>query len=196
MKVHFVKKARKDNPVAKRGESYFWWKHRNMDKQFSKEQPKRYQLTLSEFWSRIYQWMDEELPRVNDCENWTDLTDIFQELKDGLEEIREDVSQSLENMPEQLQEGHTLQQRLEDLEMLESEMDGIIINSDDLSDECPEELNLTGSIDSDEISTSKQEEAYEIMLQEEQEREEEIRGWEDSFSECKEEIMGLEYDGE
>ena len=35
-RVHHVKSARKDNPVAKKGESYYWWKFRYGGKRYSK----------------------------------------------------------------------------------------------------------------------------------------------------------------
>lgn len=42
-KVHFVKSAQKDNPVAKKGESYYWWKPmvggRGGAKRYSKDRP-------------------------------------------------------------------------------------------------------------------------------------------------------------
>ena len=40
-RVNYVKKARKNNPAVKRGESYFWWKFRYGGKQYSKTRPRQ-----------------------------------------------------------------------------------------------------------------------------------------------------------
>jgi hypothetical protein len=55
-RVHYVKKARKANPVAKKGEPYYWWKNRTPGraagvKRYSKTQPRPSQVTASEFLS-------------------------------------------------------------------------------------------------------------------------------------------------
>lgn len=46
-KVHFVKRARKDNPAVKAGESYYWWKNRHGPKRYSVEYPRPSQLVSS-----------------------------------------------------------------------------------------------------------------------------------------------------
>lgn len=53
-RAHFVKKARKDNPAVKAGESYYWWKFRRGPKRYSKERPRPSQLTQSEFYGQVY----------------------------------------------------------------------------------------------------------------------------------------------
>ena len=46
--IHFVEKARKNNPVAKKGESYWWWSFKfGVRKHFSKERPTPEQIILS-----------------------------------------------------------------------------------------------------------------------------------------------------
>ena len=57
-KVNHVKKARKDNPVAKRGEPYYWWKFRYGGKHFSLTYPKQSQLTQSPYLTVIYECQD------------------------------------------------------------------------------------------------------------------------------------------
>jgi len=49
-RVHFVKHARKDNDLVKKGESYYWWKFRFTGKCMSKTPPRKSQLTESEYW--------------------------------------------------------------------------------------------------------------------------------------------------
>lgn len=53
-RVHYVKQARKANPVAQPGEPYYWWKFRYGGKRFSKTYPRASQLTQSDKLSRIY----------------------------------------------------------------------------------------------------------------------------------------------
>jgi hypothetical protein len=65
-RVHHVKKARKDNPVAKVGESYYWWKNFRSPKRFSKTFPKRSQLTGSDKLSRLYGAAED----VSEIDSW------------------------------------------------------------------------------------------------------------------------------
>jgi hypothetical protein len=53
-RVHFVKKARKDNPAVKKGESYYHWQRYRSRKQYSATPPKRSQLTGSSKLAAIY----------------------------------------------------------------------------------------------------------------------------------------------
>jgi len=58
-RVNFVQKARKDNPVAKAGESYYWWKFRYGGKHYSLTRPRESQLTQSEFLGAMYSLLEE-----------------------------------------------------------------------------------------------------------------------------------------
>ena len=53
-RANFVKAARKKNPVANPGESYWWWQLYRGRKQFSKERPRPSQLTGSAKKSQLY----------------------------------------------------------------------------------------------------------------------------------------------
>jgi len=64
-KAHYVKRARKDNPVVKAGESYYWWKFRFGPKLYSKTPPKPSQLTQSPYLSVIYA-CQEDWEKVDD----------------------------------------------------------------------------------------------------------------------------------
>lgn len=108
-RVHFVKKARKDNPVVKKGESYYWWKFRFGGKRFSVTRPKRSQLTQSSFLAALYDIEDglgEEMTE-----------DDINLLVADLENLRDECECSLSNMPEQLQDssesGMLLQERID-----------------------------------------------------------------------------------
>ncbi len=121
-RVHHVKKARKDNPAVKKGESYYWWKFRYAGKRYSKTRPKSSQLTQSEFLSRLYAIDEQDTP-------WS-----LEDLKDELESLQEMCEDSLQNMPEQLQDssesGQLLQERIDGLEDWIGQLDSL--EDDDL----------------------------------------------------------------
>ena len=119
-RVHFVKKARKDNPVVKKGESYYWWQFAFSPRSYSKTKPTRSQLTKSSFLSQLYDLEDQI---GNGSGQWTDFESIqsnIDELVDQLQSLADECQDSLDNMPEQLQEssqaGETLQERIDALE--------------------------------------------------------------------------------
>lgn len=102
-KVHFVKSARKDNPVAKKGESYFWWKPmvggRGGAKRYSKERPRPSQLTQSEFLSRFYD-IEEQIAEAKD-------PDTLEQIAQDLSELGDETREKYDNMPDGLREGDT-----------------------------------------------------------------------------------------
>jgi len=53
VRVHYVKKARKDNPAVKAGEPYYWWQFYRGQKQYSATYPRRSQVTNG-LWSTVY----------------------------------------------------------------------------------------------------------------------------------------------
>ena len=120
-KVHFVKSARKENSVAKVGESYYWWQFRFGGKRFSKTYPKRSQLTQSPFLSELYDVED----RIGDSIDEDQAAEIICDL----EALRDECQYSLDNMPEHLQEasdsGMLLQERIDNLEDWISEIENI-----------------------------------------------------------------------
>lgn len=103
-KVHFVKSARKDNPVAKVGEPYYWWKPmtggRGGSKRYSKEYPSRSQLTQSEFLSALYALEDGDMVRAETPED-------FHAVAEALRELGQEQQDKFDNMPEGLQQGET-----------------------------------------------------------------------------------------
>ena len=120
-KVHYVKKARKDNPAVKKGESYWWWQFYRRSKQFSKTKPTRSQSTASEFLSTVYGIEDQGLCAI---ETPQEIEDIITEI----EELSDQTQDSLDNMPEGLQEGDVgilLQERIDYLEQWRSEIEAI-----------------------------------------------------------------------
>ena len=134
-RVYFVKKARKDNPVVKKGESYYWWKHAFGPKKFSKERPKASQLTQSSYLSQLYALQEGLSDRFTDFDS---LQDELQSLIDDLNQLGDECQDSLDSMPEHLQDssssGEMLQERIDAIEMATSE---VIIQTPDQVDETP-----------------------------------------------------------
>jgi len=97
-RVHFVKKARKPNPVAEIGEPYYWWKFRYGGKRFSKTHPKQSQLTQSEFLGRYYA-IQEGLNEGCYFTDFDTLNDGIETLRNELEELMEETQEKLDNMP-------------------------------------------------------------------------------------------------
>lgn len=125
-RVTFVKAARKDNPVCKKGESYFWWKFRYGGKRFSLTRPRQSQLTQSAYFGTVYGMQegveDYEVGCVEDFETLKD------DITSQVDELRDETQGSLDNMPDQLQyspTGELLQERIDALEGIESEIDCI-----------------------------------------------------------------------
>lgn len=136
-RVHHVKKARKDNPVAKKGESYYWWKFRYGGKRFSKTPPKQSQLTQSPYYAALYDMQDEIAEY--DCLAYEDFECFVEEIQSQVSDLREETQSSLDNMPESLQyspTGELLQERIDALDGVEYELqvDEFEFNPEDFED--------------------------------------------------------------
>ena len=126
--VTFVKKARKDNPVAKKGESYDWWavmvSGRGGPKHYSKTPPRPSQLTQSEFLGSLYGLQE----RIEDLEANDGLGATVEEIASELRDLGQEQSDKKDNMPDGLQEGATgelLQERADACEAAADELEGI-----------------------------------------------------------------------
>lgn len=166
-KVHFVKKARKDNPVCKRGESYYWWQHAFSPKSYSKTKPKSSQLTKSNYLSQLYALQES----INEgaYNDFDSMDTNRQDIVDQLQELSDECQDSLDNMPEQLQEsseaGMTLQERIDMLEDSISSIESIDIP--ELPEDWSEETTEWDEMDQNEkdefISEWKQERVNEFI---------------------------------
>lgn len=127
----FVKKARKANPAygIEIGDSYYWWKFRFGSKQCSKNRPARSQLTQSAFLSQFYGIED----RIAMCNSEISDQESFETFKEDItgeiEALREECQDSLDNMPEHLQDtsssGELLTERIDGLEEWQDQIDGV-----------------------------------------------------------------------
>lgn len=173
-RVHFVKKARKDNPVAKRGESYYWWKFRYGGKRYSRTRPRASQLTQSPYYGAV-RALVEQIEDSNP-EDFDEFESLKEEVRDELENLRDEAQSSLDNMPEQLQyapTGELLQERIDALENAESELDYIIDEFDFDEIEFDENDYPRDEWSEDEIE--KERDAHEEA--EEERRQEEFESW-------------------
>jgi hypothetical protein len=134
-RVHHVKKARKDNPVCKKGESYYWWKFRYGGKRYSLTRPRPSQLTQSAYFGGLRALCEQiEDTEVNDNDDFTSLRD---DVASELNVLGNEAQESLDNMPEQLQyapTGELLQERIDACENASSEVESI----DEFDEEEPE----------------------------------------------------------
>ena len=103
-RVHFVKKARKDNPVAKKGESYFWWKHAFGPKRFSKTRPRTSQLKQGKN-AAFYAALEAAEDAINAAADIDDVSAVKDTLMEELESVKDEYQEGLDAMPEQLQWG-------------------------------------------------------------------------------------------
>lgn len=112
-RVTHVKKARKDNPVAKKGESYYWWKFRYGGKHFSLTYPKSSQLTQSPYLSVIYdcqdQWGELTDPTSIEVAEWDrsyvvtwlgEIANTMESVEENLRELVDQYEESASNMEE------------------------------------------------------------------------------------------------
>jgi hypothetical protein len=144
----FVKKAQKDIPGTdvKKGDSYWWWKHRYGPKQVSKTQPRASQLTNSAYKGQMYDLQE----RAEDVAKAVRAGEMdFATAKSELESIASDVrdlgqeqSDNRDNMPESLQDapsGELLQTRYDACESIADELEGIEEPDEEEPDEDAEE---------------------------------------------------------
>lgn len=135
-RAHFVKAARKDNPVAKKGESYYWWAFmvggRGGPKHFSKDKPRRSQLTSSEYLGALYDIQDNA---GNHSPSVDSLKEDIENIVSDLENLRDEAQERFDNIPESLQQaevGQTLENRISSVEDAISELENIDTESDDI----------------------------------------------------------------
>ncbi len=104
-RVHYVKKAQKNNPVCSTGESYYWWKFRKGGKQYSLTPPKASQLTGSAYFKALYDLHDQvEQASPETVEDFESLRD---EIVEAVRAEGEQCQESRDNMPEGLQDAPT-----------------------------------------------------------------------------------------
>jgi hypothetical protein len=141
-RVNFVKKARKAIPEAgiAVGDSYYYVKlRRGMPKRYFKERPPRSATTGSSFYSTLW---DIEDVAIGKLEASDDLKGNVEDISQQLRDLAQECQDSLDNMPEGLQQGSSgtmLQERVEALEAAADEFDNLDFD-DKQEDETDEEF--------------------------------------------------------
>jgi len=145
-RVNTVKKAAKDYPESgiKKGDQYFWWHFRHGPMVRSKEYPKPWQLTRSEFYGTLLQIQDR-IANIH-AEDADDLKSQVDEIASELRSLGEECREKHDNMPDGLQDGDTgqlLEERASAMESAADELEGIDIDAPDeeeLVEEVREEM--------------------------------------------------------
>lgn len=184
-RVTFVKAARKDNPVCKKGESYYWWKFRYGGKRYSLTRPRQSQLTQSAYYGTIYSIQEM-------IEDWSgddslSFEGLVEDVRDAVTELRDETQDSLYNMPDQLQyspTGELLQERIDALDNVECELDCIDEFEFDEEEFDYEEFDPEGYEDDDERAEAEEEHNIEQneleadhIASEEQREKDEFSNW-------------------
>lgn len=136
-KIHYVKKARVDNPAVKRGEGYYWWKLPFGDKSYSKTYPKRSQLTDSDYLGCVYDLQDS-IKEYTWIDREEDFTDMIDEIIDQLSDVRDQCQLNLDNMAPMLHSapnGVLLQRRVDACEAALGEISEMDWDSAQFDDE-------------------------------------------------------------
>ena len=142
-RVTHVKSARKDNPVCKKGESYYWWKFRYGGKRYSLTYPKGSQLTQSTYYGTV-RALSETLEEQNIQDN-DELISARDDIQSELETLRDECQDSLDNMPESLQyspTGELLQERIDACEEAVGEVENVEEFDEDEPDRSDSEFDF------------------------------------------------------
>jgi hypothetical protein len=165
-----VKGDKSDTLLIKKGESYWWWAFRFGGKHISKEEPKRSQLTQSEWLSRAYS-VEEEIDEFV-CTEPEELESAKDWWLSEIESMKDEAEKRLGNMPEGLQEnsssGQTLQEYIDAFDNWHSELDGIDtdIGEEVLKSEAEESVDEDTEDDGTEDRETRINNAYNELLQE------------------------------
>lgn len=150
-RVHFVKKARKDNPVAKKGESYHYWTPFRSSKKYSKEYPRQSQLCTG----RKSSVMAAQESLADDLSGTEEADVIRQSCESCAETFRElgdEYRESAENMREYFpdsEQADSMEEMADSLDNAADSLEGLDFEIPDLfEDEEPEEPN-TGDFGTD-----------------------------------------------
>lgn len=139
-RVHFVKKARKARKAEgiKKGESYYWWafrRGRTSWKRFSKEPPRRSQTTQSEYYAAMYDVEDDYA--AIDHGDARHAAEAVREIASRVSEMRDEINDKISNLENAFPNGcptlELLQERIESLDALESNLEGVADDLDSLA---------------------------------------------------------------
>jgi hypothetical protein len=99
-----------DTLICKKGETYYTWHPKGGNWQFSAKEP-----DLRSEWERTF---DDFSNRVGSAIMMDSDLDEKEDLKNEIEEYRDQLTDNLNNMPDALQESSVLNERIEELDSL------------------------------------------------------------------------------
>lgn len=137
-RVYFIKKARKDNPAVKAGESYYYWEFRYGPKCYSKTYPKPSQLTQSEFLSEYLSIGEDLETAIGAAFTPEDIGTAIEGAVDRIEALQDETQDKLDNMPEGFQQGPTgelLQERIDGLDEWTNNLQSVDLEMDEELDD-------------------------------------------------------------
>lgn len=127
-RVTHVKAARKDNPVCKKGQSYYWWKFPYGRRLYSLTYPRASQLTQSAYFGTAYDLIDEASSFQPMPGEEGVIEDFAADLSDQITQLADECQESLDNMPESLTyapTGELLQERIDACQAAADEVSAI-----------------------------------------------------------------------
>lgn len=154
-RVHH-RKAGKDYTAEgiKKGEMYYYWKIWKSAPRRSKTRPRPSQLTNSPFLTAVYQ-AGESLADLTMKDN---LRDCVDEIVSELQDLQSESEESLDMVPEQLQDTHMLTERIPELEAFINELDNFDWDETEPEEptDCTVEEHLEWDQEHDEWESDKQ----------------------------------------
>lgn len=128
----------RDEVIVQKGQEYYTWKFQFREACIQLHRPTRSQLTQSAFLQALYELED----RMDDFTATNDVStnqDAVQEIVDAIRELQQQQEDSLEAMPEALQEtsvaGELLRERADALEQWASELEGLDLEMEEGEEE-------------------------------------------------------------
>lgn len=186
-KVNFVKSARKENPVAQVGESYYWWKNRHGPKKFSKTYPRASQLTGSDKLARAYgaqESVEDAFQRFNNDHDQEALVEAINDAAEQVREVAEEYQESCDNIREAFSESSTADECEEKAEALNSYADELEQMASDVENfDKPEEVDMDDFTfdEEEEGGSGLDEEAYDDAVNQ---YNEDFDNWVNDISSC------------
>lgn len=125
--IYFVQQAQKENPVAKVGEPYYWWRFLNGHRYYSKTKPDPRMLTQSEFRGRAYA-LNAQIMAL-DPESVDELRQELQTIADAFRTLGDEQRAEIDSMPNRLTDTTEtpgrLQQRYDDCCDIAEALEGV-----------------------------------------------------------------------
>ncbi len=125
-RVHYVKKAQKDNSAVKAGQPYYWWKFRYGGKHKSATRPRHSQLCQGKN-GAFYAATEVFEDACESARGQADLEMAKEEAVSNLGDVRDEYQEGFDNLPENFQyapTGEAIQEAIDAIDELINEIEG------------------------------------------------------------------------